>query len=351
MEKLARYKNLFIFIGVILLMSITMIWTFRAGGILNIQHKVVKNVGHTPDFSFSEVVISEIAGSDKFWEIKAKHAEINKKKAVMHVVDGTIFQKNKSSLLFKAPKANTDLEEGNFILYKVKARSVKNRRNPWQLETPLLKWNKKRELLKGYKKTRIWRKESSFTGDRFYGNLSFSKFTLKKKVSGKINPFMKKLRTVRPTENIQFFGQELVFHGDSNLITSSGDIRLIYEDVKAKCRNIVINNKKQLFTLNEKVVLEQQNSEIKKAVIRAAKADYLYKKDEIHFYGNVEFNYDDIACIADSAVYMKKNKYLEFKGNVDARKKDKKFFGEKIKIYLDSKRIVSVGRSKFIAPK
>ena len=76
-----------------------------------------------PDFSFEDVIVSQIDNGELIWEIHSNYAEINKsdKKVRLRKVQGKIFDNDKRIVTFNSPTAELGTDDSGMVLNNPKA--------------------------------------------------------------------------------------------------------------------------------------------------------------------------------------------------------------------------------------
>ncbi len=346
-----KVKNLLIFFCVITIISLTMIWTFKNGTVPALPQQALQKLSR-PDFSFSEIVISEVAGPVKHWEIRAQSAILEKTQGRLKHMSGTIFSKNRAVLTFQAPDAYTDLARSNFTLYTVTANAKEPVSDPWKIVSRVLSWNSRKELLDAEGNVRIWNRSASFLADRLAGLLSLQTFALNSNVhafffvpSGNIPG------TVSP--DVTMTCDTLLYNGEQFCVTATGNISVHYANImNMLCDQFDYDTRNSNSIARKGVVMEYYpTGNGIPLTVKADMVSYNAETREFEIAGHVDISYNDIRSLSRAAYFYQNKNLLECSGNVRASQQDQKFTGEKIQVYLDTKKIVTAGRTKFIAPK
>jgi len=346
-----KIKNLLIFFCVITVISVTMIWTFKNGTVPALPQQALQQLSR-PDFSFSEIVISEVAGPVKHWEIRAQSAVIEKTQGRLKFISGTIFSKNRTVLTFQAPDAYTDLARSNFTLYTVTANAKEPVPDPWKIVSRVLRWNSRKELFDAEGNVRIWNKTASFLADKLEGLISLQTFALHSNVrAGFVAPSGDVRSAVSP--DITMTCGTLLYDGELAYVTATGNISVHYGDIMSiLCDQFGYDTRNSNSIARKGVVMEYYPTRNSAPLtVKADMVSYNAETREFAIAGHVDISYNDIRSLSRAAYFYEDKNLLECSGNVRASQQDQKFTGEKIQVYLDTKKIVSAGRTKFIAPK
>jgi lipopolysaccharide assembly outer membrane protein LptD (OstA) len=345
-----KLNNILIFFGVVLVISGTMIWTYRHGGVIPTPPEALRQLKPRPDLSFSEIIISEITGPVRHWEIKAQKAVIEKKQGELYNLSGTIYSKNRKTLSFHSPRALTDLDRSNFIIYTVTANTYQPTADPWHLTTRTLSWNSRQEILEGKEKVNIWNSRSVLYSDLLTGILSLNTFTMRSNVHALFK--LAKTDIASPTPDIILTCGSLFYDGDRAQVQASGNAQAVHKNMIIVGDQFIYDMRNTDILLKNKVQVTYQKEDGQPTmVITAENASCNVISGEAYFRGKTQLKAEDIRADATEMRYYGNERLVECLGNVRAFKDDQKFTGKKVLIYMDTRKIVTEGRSKFTAPK
>ena len=342
-----KLKNLFTFAIVLFIISSAMVWTFKQGGIITLQQQAIKQIVPRPDLSFSEVVISEIAGPIRHWEIKAEQAVVEKKQAKLLKVKGVIYQKNRAMISFISPQVFADLERSRFDMQKVTANSIEPKDDPWRLRAGTLSWNSSLSQLLGKKDVVVWNQRSQFQGDIFEGNVDFQRFSLKDNARAALWTVSENVTTPQ----VKITCTQISYLADKNIISASQNVKAYYTDLLLYGDSLIYYATVKDLTLLGHVLITYTSKDGIPAIISSESASYNASIREAHFKDRVGLKYADIICQADEAIFYQDKEYIELMGRVKAQDKEQKLSGDKLSVFLATKKIVVQGRTKFVAPK
>ncbi len=262
------------------------------------------------DVFFSEVIFSESEGENKFWELKAQKASLNKStgKAFLTEIEGLFFSQGKPTLKFIAPQAKWDMKKKDILLINPIGFDPRSKiKKSYWFKCQELNWNTEQQKINGQKDIIFSQNNATIYAQNLMGDLDFKTVSL----------FDYPLAIIKLKSKGTISLEAKTFLMDKNEIQAREEV---------------------------KVAIHDKNTP--KTKITAQTADYKINNNEILFKGQVQIFYPDAFASAHTAAYFPNTQKINLKGSAVASYGKNKLNGENIIILLKERKIKLQGRTK-----
>lgn len=297
-----------------------------------IIYETLKEQEKRADLSFKKVTFEEVSAGEKFWQLEADTAVMNKNAGVATLkdTDGTFYKKGKAVLLFRSPAALWDMKKKEIYLDKPLGYDAAYQRQILSLlrtlrAQPLSIFNLPREYRKGLG---YWFQAK---------NLSWKLADQQLLCTGGIL-----LNKGEITANAQTLKGDVEF----NKVVLEGSPRVVIADnfpITFEATAFEIESPKDLLTANGNPTITWREA---KVISDNARYSQVNKKLELA--GNVKIYYKDISAWGDSADYFTGEQKIILTGNAHAVQGENNLSSDKVVVSLRDQKISLAGRSKVI---
>ncbi|MDD4178634.1 MAG: hypothetical protein PHH14_01105 [Candidatus Margulisbacteria bacterium] len=296
-------------------------------------YQTIKEQEKRADLAFNRVDFEEINAGQKYWQLSAATAFINKDTGVatLQKADGTFFKAGRPVLKFRSPAALWDMKKKEIFLdkplgydisleKKIAALAQGNKNN----HTSVFNLPQTYDHNAGY-----WFQSSNLSwrlADQLLictGGIILTK--------GEVTGRAEKLLSDVGLENIRLEGKPLLV-----LTTTSAPITLeavIFE----------VKSKQGLF-----IARGEPKTTWRDAQIFARDASYHQDDARIDFNGDVKIYYKDITAFGDAASYLTKEQKVIVTGRANAQQGENKLSGDKLIVSLKDKKISLSGKGRVV---
>lgn len=286
------------------------------------------------DFSFKKVTFEEVSAGEKFWQLTADNAVVNKDagNATLQNTDGTFYKKGRPVLRFRSPAALWEMKKQEIYLDKPLGYDA-------AFERQILALFKTIELqplslftLPGqYKKgLGYWFQARNLSWDVADQQLLCTGGILLSK--GEITA-----RAAALKGDVEF--NNVALTGAPSLTIAAADHSL----VTLEAQSFELQSAQDLFIAQGSPVITW-----KEARVLAAAARYFQRAKKIELAGNVTINYKDINAAGAAANFYVDRQQIVLTGNARATQGGNNLTSDKVIVSLKDQKIALAGRSKVV---
>ncbi|MBU0672208.1 MAG: LptA/OstA family protein [Candidatus Margulisbacteria bacterium] len=297
-------------------------------------YKTLKEQEKRADLAFKDVTFEEVVAGEKYWQLKANSATVNKSTEIATLKDakGTFYKQGKAVLRFLSPAALWDMKEKEILLdnpigYDVKLDNkisslIKNLK-----KSPFSVFN----LPKTYKKSLgYW-----FQANNLSWKLSNQKLLCTGGIvlnKGEISGYAERLEGDVALERIMLQGAPKI------IISPAGSAPITLEAEEFE----VISS--------QDIILARGNPKIfwEDAQISAKDLTYDQGKNVLQLKQAVKIDFQDIKAWGNTATYLTETGKIILEGRAKAYQGDNKLTGEKVSVSLKEKKISVLGKGKVV---
>lgn len=297
-------------------------------------YQTIKEQEQLADLAFKQVTFEEISEGQKYWQLKAVQATVNKSTQIATLKDanGTFFKNGKPVLRFRSPAALWDMKHKEILLD-----------NPLGYDVKLD--DKIASLIKTLKKTRF----SVFNLPKLYKKSQgywFQANNLSWKLADK---------KLLCTGGIMLNKGEITGYADK----LESDVGLEQIKLEGKPRIVIEPQRSSPITLEAKIfeVISAEDRIIAKgdptitwqtARVKAKNLEYLQSKEILMLKNHVRIVYNDIQAWGRSAKYLTEKGLITISGNARATQGDNVLTGDAVNVSLKDKKISVLGQGKVV---
>ncbi|MFA4843454.1 MAG: LptA/OstA family protein [Candidatus Margulisiibacteriota bacterium] len=302
--------------------------------ISQVIYQTIKDQQGRADLAFKRVSFEEVSGGEKFWELRAESAVVNKDSGVatLQETTGTFYKHGRPVLKFRSPAALWDMKKKEIFLDKPLGYDVSYER---QIATLI--------------KTLRDKPGSLFTiAENYQPGLGywFQARNLSWKVADQL---------LLCTGGIVLNKGEITGYADS----LRGDVELKRVRLEGNPRLVIVPSKSSPVTfeaasfeldreLDQFIAHGHPYVSWQEATVTAANGKYLQAEKKIELAGQARINYRDISAGGDQANYLLASQQIILTGQARADQGDNHLSSDQVMVSLKEQKISLLGRSKVI---
>lgn len=324
-----RLRRLFI-LGITVLV-LTGVWYFMTKyRPWDIRIPVVSDRKNVPDFEFSGVTISEVSGPDTDFTLKAVDLKIDKEKAEMQNIAGTLLSNNKPSFLFTAKKGLMRFNLKSAVFTEFTGETV--RKPVWTITAARAVLDQNSKTISIIGTPSLKQGEIFITAEKFTYFIPFQFTMLEDNVDIKYGEYHMTCQKATIKDTIE-------------TISLDGQIFIEGKDVKIRTDFADIGYGKNQLTFKSNVIFEANQ-----AMLHADNVLIDEKKNTVTFLNGVKLGIKDISISSDRAILDRNTNVVEFFENTQAWKGQLQIQSNSILFDLNAKEFVASGggRTKII---
>lgn len=297
-------------------------------------YQTLKEQEKRADLSFKKVSFEEVSAGEKFWQLVAESAVVNKNAgiATLQNTNGTFYKKGKAVLKFRSPAALWDMKKKEIYLDKPLGYDALYERQILSLlRTLRAKPQSIFTLPKEYRKgLGYWfqaRNLSWKVADQLL--LCTGGIVLNK---GEITGYADALKG-----DVEF--NKVVMEGNPRVIVTP----LNSSPVTLEARTFELSSPQDLLSAQGDPVITW-----KEAKVLSDAARYLQREKKIELTGNVRVHYRDILAWGNAANYFVDREEVVLTGDARATQGENNLTSDKVMVSLKDQKISLLGRSKVV---
>lgn len=297
-------------------------------------HKTLKEQEKKADVSFKDVIFEEISAGNKYWDLLAQSAMLNKSTqvAALKKAKGTFYKKGKAVLLFRSPAALWKMREKEILLDKPLGYDILLEPKINQLLSKIANPQVSAFFfpLKYSKGTAFW-----FYANNLSWKLADQKLLCQGSIvlnKGEVAGFCDELES-----DVAF--EKAVMRGNPYIVISPDRSSPI--SLEAQVFEVLSRQDMILASGAPKVVWES-------AMITCDNIQYRQDVKLLNLFGKVKIVYNDIVANGQSADYNIQKSWVVLEGNASAVQGANHLTGEKVKVDLKNKKVSVMGKGKVI---
>lgn len=293
-------------------------------------YKTLKEQEKRADLAFKKVTFEEVSAGEKFWQLAAETAVVNKDTgiATLQDTDGTFYKKGKAVLRFRSPAALWDMRKKEIYLDKplgydaLYEKQISSLIRSLRAAQPSV-FNLPPEYKKGLG---YWFQANNLSWKLADEQLLCTGGILLNK--GEITGYAESLKG-----DVEL--KKVVLEGSPRVVISP--------DVTFEAQAFELNRAQDLFIAHGNPQVTWQDA-------RAASdsARYFQAEKRLRLDGKVKINYKDILAWGDSADYLTRDQKVVLFGNAHAEQGGNKLSSDRILVSLKDQKISLLGKSKVV---
>lgn len=299
-------------------------------------YQTIKEQENRADLAFKKVTFEESTGGEKFWQLQAETAVVNKSTgiATLQITEGLFFKNGKPVMKFRSPAALWDMRKKEIYLDKPLGYDVNSEQQiAALLQTLGTQPASVFHLPKVYQKgLGYWFQAKNLSWKVADQRLVCTGGIVLNK--GEITGYAEKL-----TGDVEF--KKVLLDGSPRVEIA----QLQGGPVTIEASQFELNSAEDLLIAHGKPVITWQDARVSSLF-----ASYHQPENKIKLVGDVKVSYQDINAWGSSADYPTAKELIILSGEARAEQADSKLSSDKVMVSLKEKKISLLGKSQVVIP-
>jgi lipopolysaccharide export system protein LptA len=302
--------------------------------ISQVIYQTIKDQQGRADLAFKQVSFEENSGGEKFWELQANNAVVNKDSgiATLQETTGTFYKRGRPVLKFRSPAALWDMKKKEIFLDKPLGYDVAYERQIATLiRTLRAKPGSLFTIAQNYQQgLGYWFQARNLSWKMADQQLLCTGGIVLNK--GEITGYAESLRGDVELKRVSLEGQPRL------VITPARSSPVTFE-----ATSFELDRELDQFIAHGNPVVTWQT-----ATVTAANGKYFQAEQKIELSGQTRINYHDISASGEQAKYLLANQQIILTGQARADQGDNHLSSERVMVSLKESKISLLGRSKVV---
>jgi lipopolysaccharide export system protein LptA len=299
-------------------------------------YKTIKEQENRADLAFNQVIFEESTGGEKFWQLQAETAVVNKSTgiATLQITQGLFFKRGKPVMKFRSPAALWDMQKKEIYLDKPLGYDVNSGK---QIEALLQNLGAQPSsvfnLPKAYQKgVGYWFRAKNLSWKVADQQLVCTGGIVLNK--GEITGYAERL-----TGDVEF--KKVLLDGAPRVVLA----QLQGGPVTIEANQFEFDSAADLLTAHGSPVITWRDARVSSLL-----ASYHQPENKIILDGDVKISYQDISAWGNSADYPTNQELIILSGEARAEQADSRLSSNKVLVSLKDRKISLLGKSRVVIP-